>query len=48
MSIIPSLFNNNETVKIICIGGIYDNSSGGVLGSEVVKIFLNIFLIRVL
>lgn len=37
MSIIPSLFNNNETVKIICIGGIYDNSSGGVLGSEVVK-----------
>lgn len=37
MSIIPPLFNNNETVKLICIGGIYDKSSGGVLGSEVIK-----------
>lgn len=37
MSIIPPLFNNNETVKLICIGGIYDNKSGGVLGSEVIK-----------
>lgn len=37
MSIIPPIFNNNETVKLICIGGIYDKSSGGVLGSEVIK-----------
>lgn len=37
MSIIPPLFNSNETVKLICIGGIYDNKSGGVLGSEVIK-----------
>lgn len=37
MSIIPSLFNNNETVKLICIGGIYDNKSGGVLSSEAIK-----------
>lgn len=37
MSIIPHLFNNNETVKLICIGGIYDKSSGGVLGSEVTR-----------
>jgi len=37
MSIIPSVFNHNETVKLICIGGIYDNRSGGVLGSEVIK-----------
>lgn len=37
MSIIPPLFNDNETVKLICIGGVYDNKSGGVLGSEVTK-----------
>lgn len=37
MSIIPSLFNDNETVKLICIGGIYDRKAGGVLGSEVIK-----------
>lgn len=37
MSIIPSLFNDNETVKLICIGGIYDNKSGGILGSEAIK-----------
>lgn len=37
MSIIPPLFNDNETVKLICIGGVYDNKCGGVLGSEVVK-----------
>lgn len=37
MSIIPPLFNDNETVKLICIGGVYDNKSGGVLGSEVIK-----------
>lgn len=35
MSIIPSLFNDNTTVKLICLGGIYDKRSGGVLGSEV-------------
>lgn len=37
MSIIPPLFNDNETVKLICIGGVYDNKSGGVLGAEVIK-----------
>lgn len=37
MSIIPSLFNDNETVKLICIGGLYNNKAGGVLGSEVIK-----------
>ncbi|MBU3090058.1 DeoR/GlpR family DNA-binding transcription regulator [Clostridium gasigenes] len=37
MSLIPPLFNDNETVKLICIGGVYDNKSGGVLGSEVIK-----------
>lgn len=37
MQIIPTLFNDNETVKLICIGGVYDKKSGGVLGSEVVK-----------
>lgn len=37
MSIIPTLFNDNETVKLICIGGVYDKKSGGVLGSEVIK-----------
>lgn len=37
MSIIPPLFNDNETVKLICIGGVYDNKAGGVLGSEVIK-----------
>ena len=37
MSIIPPLFNDNETVKLICIGGVYNNKSGGVLGSEVTK-----------
>lgn len=37
MSIIPPLFNDNETVKLICIGGVYDNKSGGVSGSEAVK-----------
>ncbi|MBU3142948.1 DeoR/GlpR family DNA-binding transcription regulator [Clostridium sp. CF012] len=35
MSIIPPLFNDNETVKLICIGGVYNNKSGGVFGSEV-------------
>jgi DeoR/GlpR family transcriptional regulator of sugar metabolism len=37
MSIIPPLFNDNETVILICIGGVYDNKSGGVLGSEAIK-----------
>ncbi|GLC31749.1 DeoR/GlpR family DNA-binding transcription regulator [Clostridium omnivorum] len=37
MSIIPPLFNDNETVKLICIGGVYDNKSGGVMGSEAIK-----------
>ena len=37
MSIIPPLFNDNKTVKLICIGGIYDNKVGGVLGSEAIK-----------
>ncbi|MCM0650241.1 DeoR/GlpR family DNA-binding transcription regulator [Clostridium swellfunianum] len=37
MSIIPPLFNNNETIKLICIGGVYDNKSGGVLGSEAIS-----------
>lgn len=37
MALIPPLFNDNETVKLICIGGVYDNKSGGVLGSEVIK-----------
>ncbi|NRT72838.1 DeoR/GlpR family DNA-binding transcription regulator [Clostridium beijerinckii] len=37
MSIIPPLFNSNETVVLICIGGVYDNRSGGVLGSEAIK-----------
>ncbi|MBW9156838.1 MULTISPECIES: DeoR/GlpR family DNA-binding transcription regulator [Clostridium] len=37
MSIIPPLFNDNETVKLICIGGVYNNKSGGVFGSEVTK-----------
>lgn len=37
MSMIPPLFNDNETVKLICIGGVYDKKSGGVLGSEVIK-----------
>ncbi|OAA91561.1 DeoR/GlpR family DNA-binding transcription regulator [Clostridium ljungdahlii] len=37
MSIIPPLFNDNETVKLICIGGVYDNKAGGVLGSEAIK-----------
>lgn len=37
MSIIPPLFNENKTVDIVCIGGIYDKKSGGVLGSEVIK-----------
>lgn len=37
MSMIPPLFNDNETVKVICIGGVYDNKAGGVFGSEVIK-----------
>jgi DeoR/GlpR family transcriptional regulator of sugar metabolism len=37
MSLIPQLFNENETVKLIVIGGVYDNKAGGVLGAEVVK-----------
>lgn len=37
MVLIPPLFNNNEIVKLICIGGVYDNKSGGVTGSEVIK-----------
>ena len=37
MSIIPTLFNDNETVKLICIGGVYDNRIGGVIGSEAIK-----------
>ena len=37
MSLIPPLFNDNETVKLICIGGVYNNKSGGVFGSEVTK-----------
>ncbi|MDM8312750.1 transcriptional regulator, DeoR family [Clostridium cadaveris] len=37
MSIIPPLFNNNDIVTLICIGGIYNNKSEGVLGSEVIK-----------
>lgn len=37
MSIIPQLFNDNETVKLICIGGVYDNKSGGVFCSEAIK-----------
>lgn len=37
MPIIATLFNNNETVSIICIGGVYDKKSGGLLGSEVIK-----------
>ncbi|MBU3107503.1 DeoR/GlpR family DNA-binding transcription regulator [Clostridium gasigenes] len=37
MPLIPPLFNNNETTKLICIGGVYDNKSGAVLGSEVIN-----------
>lgn len=37
MVIITPLFYDNETVQLICIGGIYDNKSGGVMGSEVIK-----------
>ena len=37
MPIILPLFNDNETVKLICIGGVYDNKSGGVWGSEAIK-----------
>ncbi|MBU3092171.1 DeoR/GlpR family DNA-binding transcription regulator [Clostridium sp. CM028] len=37
MSLIPPLFNDNETVKLICIGGVYNNKSGGVFGSEATK-----------
>lgn len=37
MSIIPPLFNANETVILICIGGVYDKRNGGVLGSEAIK-----------
>ncbi|MFW2489729.1 DeoR/GlpR family DNA-binding transcription regulator [Clostridium chromiireducens] len=37
MSIIPPLFNDNETVILICIGGVYDKRTGGVLGSEAIK-----------
>lgn len=37
MPLIFPLFNNNETVDVICIGGIYDKKSGGLLGTEVTK-----------
>lgn len=37
MIMIPPLFNDNETVTLICIGGLYDKESGGVSGSEVIK-----------
>lgn len=37
MVIISPLFNDNETAKLICIGGVYDNKSGGVMGSEAIK-----------
>lgn len=37
MPIIPTLFSDNETVMLICIGGVYDHKSGGVLGSEAIK-----------
>ncbi|MCY6959015.1 DeoR/GlpR family DNA-binding transcription regulator [Clostridium brassicae] len=37
MPIIPTLFNNNETATLICIGGVYDKNSGSLLGSEVIK-----------
>lgn len=37
MSMIPPLFNDNETVKLICIGGVYDKKAGGVFGSEVIN-----------
>ncbi|MGL4570523.1 MAG: DeoR/GlpR family DNA-binding transcription regulator [Clostridium sp.] len=37
MSIIPPLFDNNDIIKLITIGGVYDNKSGGVLGSEAIK-----------
>ncbi|WMJ80710.1 DeoR/GlpR family DNA-binding transcription regulator [Clostridium sp. MB40-C1] len=37
MPIIPTLFNNNETVTLICVGGVYDKKSGSLLGSEVIK-----------
>lgn len=37
MAIIPPLFSDNETVELICIGGIYNKKHGGVFGSEVIK-----------
>ncbi|AQS06297.1 DeoR/GlpR family DNA-binding transcription regulator [Clostridium beijerinckii] len=37
MPIILPLFNDNETVILICIGGVYDKRDGGVLGSEAIK-----------
>ncbi|MBL4934328.1 DeoR/GlpR transcriptional regulator [Clostridium sp. YIM B02515] len=37
MVLIPPLFKDNEISRIICIGGVYDNKSGGVMGSEVLK-----------
>ncbi|NRZ03002.1 DeoR/GlpR family transcriptional regulator of sugar metabolism [Clostridium beijerinckii] len=37
MPIILPLFNDNETVILICIGGVYDKRDGGVLGLEAIK-----------
>lgn len=37
MSIITPLFDNNETITLICIGGIYDRKSGGVIGSDAIR-----------
>ncbi|AKN29826.1 alkaline phosphatase [Clostridium carboxidivorans P7] len=37
MPTIPPLFNDNKNVKLICIGGIYDNKAGGVFGSEAIR-----------
>lgn len=37
MPIIPTLFSDNETVMLICTGGVYDHKSGGILGSEAIK-----------
>ncbi|ERI93665.1 transcriptional regulator, DeoR family [Clostridiales bacterium oral taxon 876 str. F0540] len=41
MILIPPLFKDNEISQIICIGGVYDNKSGGVMGSEVFKSISN-------
>ncbi|SHK07884.1 transcriptional regulator, DeoR family [Clostridium cavendishii DSM 21758] len=37
MPIITPFFDNNETVTLICIGGIYDKKSGAVLGADVIR-----------